>query len=209
MVQERIDLINRVSSNRTNHLCLVLENLYQEHNASAILRNADAFGVQNIHVIEDENDFAANTEISMSAHKWLNIKSWDTQKNNTYHCLSSLKKQGYKICATTMREGAITLDELPIDNPIAMCFGTELNGLSEEAHELADYMVYIPMHGFIQSFNVSVASALSISHLLQKIKLSEIKWTLSNKEIIDLKIDWSLKSLGRASGVLKRYLKEI
>ena len=207
LVPERIDLINRVCAQRTEHLCLVLENLYQEHNASAILRNADAFGVQNIHVIEDQNDFSANKEISMSAHKWLEIHSWDKpNSNNTVECLNILKQQGYKICATTMREGALTLNELPVDDPIALCFGTELSGLSEDAHELADHMVYIPMQGFIQSFNVSVASALSMSHIRDKMLKAKIPHELSEKKSLDLKLDWTLKSLGRAKIALERYL---
>ena len=210
LLPNRIELINRVCSQRTDHICLVLENLYQEHNASAILRNADAFGIQNIHVIEDQNDFAANKEVSMSAHKWLDIHSWDkSHTNNTVDCLKSLKKEGYKICATTMREGAITLQQLPIDAPIALCFGTELSGLSEDAHKLADHMVYIPMHGFIKSFNVSVASALSMSHLKEKMTLNKIPHEIDTKKALDLKLDWTLKSLGRANTVLSRYLKEL
>ncbi|WDE97000.1 RNA methyltransferase [Lentisphaera profundi] len=184
-----------------------MENLYQEHNASAILRNADAFGIQNIHVIENNNDFAANKEISMSAHKWLDIKAWNEEsQNNTRNCLKSLKDQGYKICATSLRPDSITIDELPVDQPLALCFGTELTGLSEEAHELADYMVYIPMSGFIQSFNVSVASALSLSTLRNKLIEQEVPYQLNSEKTLDTKIDWTLKSIKRSECILEHYL---
>ncbi|EDM29698.1 spoU protein [Lentisphaera araneosa HTCC2155] len=210
LIDDRIELIDKVCSERTEHICLVLENLYQEHNASAILRNADAFGIQNINVIENDNDFAANKEVSMSAHKWLDIKAWNESKiDNTVKCLSALKKQGYKICATSLRPESITLDELPVDEPIALCFGTELTGLSEVAHEMADYMTYIPMNGFIQSFNVSVASALSLSHLRNKMKRKNIEHALSPEKTLDTKINWSLSSMKRPETMLEYYLKQL
>ncbi len=206
LVDGRIELIDSVLKKRTENLCLVLEDLYQEHNASAILRNADAFGVQDIHIIENDNEFQANKEVSMSAHKWLDQHPWaEPNQHNTENCLRHLKSQGFAICATSMREGAITIDELPIDKPIALCFGTELTGLSDTAHEMADHIVYIPMDGFIQSFNVSVASALCMSKLREKMPLQ----SLSEERTLDLKIDWTLKSVKRWPDFLNYYLNEI
>lgn len=210
LIDDRIELIDKVCSQRTEHICLVLENLYQEHNASAILRNADAFGIQNINVIENDNDFAANKEVSMSAHKWLDIDAWNKPKvDNTSDCLLSLKKQGYKICATSLRPGAITLDKLPVTEPIALCFGTELTGLSEVAHDLADYVTYIPMDGFIQSFNVSVASALSLSYLRNKMREENIEHSLSPEKQLDTQINWSLASMKRPESMLEYYLDQL
>jgi tRNA (guanosine-2'-O-)-methyltransferase len=210
LIDDRIELIDKVCSQRTEHICLVLENLYQEHNASAILRNADAFGIQNINVIENDNDFTANKEVSMSAHKWLDIHAWNKAKvDNTRECLTSLKERGYKICATSLRPDSITLDELPVSEPIALCFGTELTGLSEVAHELADYITYIPMNGFIQSFNVSVASALSLSHLRNKMTAQNIPHSLSPEKTLDTLINWSLASMKRPDSMLDYYLEEL
>ena len=203
---ERIQLIESILDKRVENLCLVLEDLYQEHNASAILRNADAFGVQDIHIIENDNEFQANKEVSMSAHKWLDQHEWsEANQNNTKNCLEHLKSKGFAICATSMREDAITINELPTDQPLALCFGTELTGLSDQAHELADHIVYIPMTGFVQSFNVSVASALCMS----KIKETMKPIGLSKKRKLELKIDWTLMSLKRWPDFLNYYLNEI
>ena len=174
------------------------------------MRNADCFGIQTINTVETKYEFHPKKDISMSAHKWLDQKIWAAEnQDNISNCLSSLKKQGYTICATTLRPGAIPINELPIDKPLALCFGTELTGLSESAHDQADIMTYIPMNGFIQSMNVSVASAIIMNKLSERIRSSEINYSLNEDEKLRLRLDWSLKSITRSEEILEHYLNKI
>ncbi|MEM7797959.1 MAG: RNA methyltransferase, partial [Chloroflexota bacterium] len=164
-------LIKEIINLRTQHITVLLENIYQPHNASAVLRSCDCFGVQDVHIIEDENPYRINPEVAMGATKWLTLHRYALpQLNNTDLCLSQLKAQGYKIVATTLREGSISLLDFPIDKKIALCFGTEAEGLSEQIHAEADYFLQIPMYGFTQSYNISVSAALCLFELTKKLR---------------------------------------
>ena len=172
---------------RTRHLTVVLEEVYQSHNASAILRSAECFGLQDVYVVQNRNRFNAKGAISMGASKWLSVKSY----NRIADCCKDLKKRGYKIVATTPHKHSYTLDQLPIDTKCALLFGTEETGLTQEAMNLADEFVTIPMYGFTESFNVSVSVAICVHYLIEKIKNSKIKWELSEKELLDLRLEWA------------------
>jgi tRNA (guanosine-2'-O-)-methyltransferase len=210
MTAPRIELINKVLESRTDHFTLVLEDLYQGRNASAILRNADCFGIQTYHTVENQYKFNPSKDTSMSANKWLDQTIWSEEKqDNIGNCLTHLKKQGYKICATTLRPGALPINELPIDQPLALCFGTELTGLTEQAHQHADYLTYIPMNGFIQSMNVSVASAIIMNKLSERLLASNLDWGISEEDKLQLRIEWSLGSITRSESVLEYYMKQL
>lgn len=210
----RKQLISDTLDQRTQHLAIVLEDIYQPHNASAVLRSCECFGVQDIYMIEKRNQFRVSRDIAMGSSKWLSLHRYPApsdQSDNTKNCLSYLKEKGYKIAATTLHENSIPLHELPLDEKIAVCFGTEETGLSETAHELADYYVQIPMVGFTQSFNISVTVAIVLYELTSKLRTSKINWNLSPKEIENLTIDWMRKSLTnkRAERVLmNKFIEE-
>lgn len=195
--ENKRNLFEKIIENRTRHLCVVLENIYQPHNASAVLRSCDLFGVQDIHIIENTNKYTLSEEVAMGSSKWLSMKKYNSEKENTISCFNKLREQGYRIVATTPHEKDVMLDKLPLDQKTALIFGTEMHGLSEVAMENADAYVKIPMYGFTESFNISVSAALSMFHLTEKLRKSEIPWQLTEEEKTQIHINW-------AKGVIKK-----
>ena len=149
----RSELIDNVLKMRTRYLTVVLEDIYQPHNASAVLRSCDCFGIQDIHIIENRNKYRLNPDITLGSDKWLDIhKHSRNDKNNTLMAINFLKKKGYKIVATTLQTNSISLEEFNLTNQkTAILFGTELNGLSDDAMNNADEFIKIPMFGFTQT----------------------------------------------------------
>ncbi len=207
--ENKKNLFEKNILNRTRHLTVVLENIYQPHNASAVLRSCDLFGVQDIHIIENSNKYKLSEEVAMGSSKWLNLNKYNSEEDNTIACFDKLRAQGYKIVATTPHEEDVMLDELPIDQKIALVFGTELNGLSDTALENADAYVKIPMYGFTESFNISVSAALSMFHLSEKIRKSDIDWQLSEEEQVDIHINWAKAVIKKSDLIIKDYYKNI
>ena len=207
LTDERKELFETIAPLRTRYLTVVLEDLFQPHNASAVMRSCDCFGVQDLHIIENRNKFAPNKEIAMGSSKWLALYRHKNPKiENTEDCIRKLKAQGYKIVATTPHTNDCTLEELSIDQPIALMFGTEKSGLTQNALDLADEYVRIPMYGFTESFNISVSAAISLFSLTERIRSSEnIDWKLSDEAITALKIQWSRKTLKSADLLEKRF----
>jgi tRNA (guanosine-2'-O-)-methyltransferase len=184
---------NKIEKNinlRTRHLTVVLEDIFQSQNASAVLRTCDCFGVQDVHIIENRYIYDINPDVELGSAKWLSLNRYNEKLNNTLEAINSLKKQGYKIVATTPHRDDLMIHELEIDNKTALLFGTEKEGLSEIALDNADVFVKIPMYGFTESFNISVSAAMSIFFLTEKIRKSGIQWQLSDAEIFDIKINW-------------------
>jgi tRNA (guanosine-2'-O-)-methyltransferase len=183
---------------------VVIENIYQPHNASAIIRSCECFGVQDVHVIEKEYTFNTNPDIVMGAEKWMTIH----RSTDTHTCLKQLKEKGYLIAATTLRADAVPMDHLGVEKPLALVFGTEEAGLSEEAHDMADVFVKLPMFGFTQSFNVSVSAALSLTHIMGRLRSSQVPWRLSASEAKTLKLEWLMKSTPHGEALVRRWQEE-
>lgn len=182
-----------ISADRTRHITVVLENIFQPHNAAAVLRSCDCFGIQDVHVIENDNEYLPNKEIDMGSSKWLNIHRHNEGEDNTIACLTALKNQGFQLIATTPHENDCLIQELDITEPTALLFGTELTGLSKTALEMADGCAKIPMYGFTESYNISVSVALSLFAVTENMRKSDINWQLSEEEQLDLMIEWSKK----------------
>lgn len=190
----KINKFESIIQNRTKHITVVLENIFQPHNASAVLRSCDCFGIQEIHAIENGNTYEPNREIDMGSSKWLNLKRHNTRENNTLDCINELKGKGYKIIATTPHENDMLIDALPIDQPIALLFGTELTGLSDLAIEHADAYVKLPMYGFTESYNISVSVALALFSITERMrKDASIDWKLTPQEMTKIKLGWAQK----------------
>lgn len=207
---EKIEKFERIASERTRHVTVVVENLYQEHNASAVMRSCDCFGIQDIHIIEKDNKFSLNRDIALGAGQWVNHHHYTDKLYPTTSCIQTLKHKGYKIAATTPHTDAYTINDVPIDEPIAFLFGTEQTGLSEKALDLADYYVKIPMVGFTESFNISVSAALTINTIRTRLESHEsFNWKLSKKEQNSLKIDWCKKIIKNPDNVVKDFLRRI
>ena len=191
---------------RTRHITVVLEDLYQPHNASAVLRSCDIFGIQDIHIIENKNAYTVNKDIALGAPKWLDLHKYRRSENNSLDCILKLKEKGYRIVATTPHEKDCNLEDLSIDKPIALFFGTELTGISDTVREHADEYVKIPMYGFTESFNISVSAALCLHTLKEKLHHSEIGWQLNEDEKEELLLKWLRNSIPKVELIEKDYM---
>lgn len=201
----KINLFDRIAADRTRHLTIALENIYQEHNASAVLRTCDCFGIQDLQVIEKDNQYQIQRDIALGSGRWVDIHNFSDEVGPTENCISSLKEQGYQIVATTPHTDAYTVHDLPIDKPLAFFFGTELKGLSEEMMQAADLHVRIPMYGFTESFNISVSVAVLLQTIRQRLEVSQHSWKLSEAEQIALKIQWCEKILNGGEALSKEF----
>ena len=207
MSEERYERICEIASKRTRHFSVVIENLYQSHNISAILRTAECLGLQEIHIIENDFQYEISPQVAMGANKWLSVHQHNQQKTNTIQCLEAVKKQGYKIVATLPHENDCLLDDIPIDEKTAFVFGTELNGLTQEAIAMADAFVKIPMYGFTESYNVSISVALTMMNVIERLRKSDINWKLSEQEHADLVLQWMKKTIKDADRIVERFTK--
>lgn len=186
-------IFQEVITNRTNHFTVVLEDIFQPHNASAILRSCDVFGVQNVHIIENKNEYNINPKVVMGASKWLNIHHHNEKQNNTQDCINQLRKDGYKIYATSPHAKSFLIENVPIEEKFALFFGTEKDGLSDLVLEQADEHVKIPMFGFTESLNISVSGAISMYEISKRLHSSTINWQLTDDEKTALLIEWAKK----------------
>ncbi len=200
-------LIEEVLIQRTRHLILVLEDIYQSQNASAVFRTAECFGVQDIHLIENLNKYGLNKSVLKGADKWLTIHRHNV-KNNTTACFDNLKSQGYQILATSP-SAKYSIEDVDISKKMAIVLGNELHGLSEFAQNAADVKVKIPMHGFTESLNLSVSAAICINTLIPKIRGSNVLWRLTKEEADQLRLSWYRKSVKNSGLIEKKLLQSI
>lgn len=207
--EERKKRFNEILSYRTRHITVVLEDIYQPHNASAILRTCDLTGIQDVHIIENKNEYEVNPEVALGASKWINLIKHNNKDNNTLEAINSLKKKGYTVIATTPHKKETQLDSLPIDKKIAFVFGTELTGLSDMAIDSADEHLCIPMFGFTESYNISISAALVLYTITQRLRSSDIDWKLSNNEITDILLDWTRVSINKHELVEQHFLNNM
>lgn len=204
----RKELIEKVLQQRTNRITVVLEDLYQSLNASAVLRSCDGFGIQNVHFIQHQKStIEIKKNIAMGTTKWLTLHTYKKEQENQnplIEAYQSLKKEGYMLVATSPH-AVDTLETLSLDSKVALIFGTEDEGLTNQALELADTTVKIPMFGFAESFNVSVTVALCLYALTTRLRQSNIKWQLSLEEEDMLRYIW-YKSAVRNGDIYERQL---
>jgi len=210
LTEERKKRINTVASERTNYITIVLEDIYHSHNASAIIRICDCFGIQNLHVIENTKRNRVNNQVTQGCTKWVTIKCYNESDNNTEVCLSALKNDGYSIVATTISNNDIYTPEThPIKNKkLAICFGSEELGLSPKALTMADSHLTIPTCGFSQSLNISTAASIILHVIMSRVKKSSIDWNLTPKECDNLIIEWTKNSVKNNEMLLKRFHTE-
>ncbi len=205
VTENKQKLMGRVLQERTRYLTIVLEDIYQAHNSSAVVRSCDAFGVQDVHVVEKRHRFSSTQSISRGATQWLSIYKY----KETSECFDALKKDGYKIYATAPPgPKAYRLKDLPINHKIALIFGTERQGLTDYAMQHADGLVTIPMVGFTESFNISVSTALCMYQVIQKLHASSLNWKLTEQEKIDVHLNWLRTVVPAACELERRFLSE-
>ena len=189
ITEERLQKITSVVKARQHSLRVVLENIHDPHNVSAIFRSCDAVGVPKVSLIYNTEKFPKISKTSSSsANKWIEKEKFE----NVEKCYSSLRKEGFKIYASMLADEAVDLFDINLTEKTALVMGNEHRGVSEDAAKLADKIFYIPMSGMIQSLNVSVATAVTLyeAYRQRKSKGMYAKSELSEKEIENMIDEW-------------------
>lgn len=205
ITENKKEMFDRIASERTKHLTVVLENIYQEHNASAVLRTCDCFGIQELHVIEKNNQYKVQRDIALGAGRWVDMYNYNKGPQVTEDCINRLKNNGYRIVATTPHTEQ-TIYDLELSQPIALVFGTERQGISEDVEKLADSFVKIPMYGFTESFNISVSVAITLNTLRNRLEGSACDWKLNHNEQVALKNKWCKKIINGGEKLEKHFI---
>lgn len=210
VTEKRKNLFHTVLNERTRHFTVAIEDIYQPHNASAVIRSCDIFGVQDVHIIENKYKFDASNQVAKGAQKWIDFtyyKKKDT--NNTLDCIGKLRSRGYKIIATSPHNESCMLQDFDITQKSAFFFGVEKEGLSKDVMENSDGCLKIPMFGFTESLNISVAAAIILQDLNIKLKNSNVDWQLTALEKKEKYLDWLEKSIKSIKKIKEYYYAEI
>lgn len=201
LTPQRQSRIEAVLSQRTRHFCAAVEDVYQLHNTSAVMRSCDVFGVQDLHVIEERNLKRIDREIAMGAQKWIDVHRYHKVED----CISELKNKNYQIVATTPHTNDILLSNFDVTKKSCFFFGRETEGLSETVLQQANCFLKIPMVGFTESLNVSVSAAIILQSVTSKLRNSAINWQLSNEEINKQYLKWIKKTVKDYDQIVARY----
>ncbi len=198
---ERKARILKVLEERTKYITVAMEDVFQMHNTSAVVRSCEVFGIQDAHVIEGRFGRRLDKNIAMGAQQWVDVMRY----NSSNICLETLKENGYRIVATTPDPDATNLNDFKLESKTALFFGTEKEGLSEEILQQAEGLITIPMFGFTNSLNISVSAAIILQQLTTQLRNTKLNWRLSESEILEKRLEWTKKSVRSIDDVLARY----
>jgi tRNA (guanosine-2'-O-)-methyltransferase len=204
----KVGMFERIAPQRSRHLVVGLENIQQDHNASAIMRSMDCLGFQELHLIEKNNSYQFQRDIALGAARWLEVIQHQDGPEPVLDAITQLKSKGYRIVATSPHHKALTPQTIDISQPIALFFGAEKHGISEELLHNADELLYIPMHGFTESFNLSVSAAMVLSALRTRLEASEVNWLLPKAAQTMLKIEWCERILNGGPQLAQKFREE-
>lgn len=208
LTEERISKINEATAMRTNKVCVVMEDLFFTQNMSAVVRTADCMGVQDVYMIGDKTACRINDNVAKGAWYWVDIHRRTRQPKQ--ETLQELKDKGYRLVATLPDENAVSLPDFDVTaGKAAFIFGNESRGISPLVREMADEFVTIPMHGFTESYNISVSVALCLYQLTQKLRNSGTDWQLSPEELNELRYRWMKKGIKKAEQVENEYVTRL
>jgi tRNA (guanosine-2'-O-)-methyltransferase len=208
MTESRYSLFKKVLSERTRYITVLLEDIFQSQNASAVLRTCDCTGIQDVHIVEERNEYEINREVALGANQWLSLHYHNQGVDNIYSAVKALKEQGYRIVATSPHTDGTTPESFDLNQgKAALMFGTELNGLTERALELADEYIQIPMVGFTESYNISVSAAITLYGLRKRLERSGIDWSLGEEEQSIILLNWLRTSI-KMSGKIESHFRE-
>jgi tRNA (guanosine-2'-O-)-methyltransferase len=203
LTENRMEKFLKILANRTNHFTIAIEDVFQLHNTSAVMRSCEVFGIQNLHVVEERYGKSVDKQIAMGAQKWVDINRHESIGD----CIAKVKSQGYKIIATTPHEDDCLMNDFDITQKSALFFGTEINGLSEEVLREADGFLKIPMVGFTESLNISVSAAIIIQNITERLRKSDINWHLSEEECLEKRLEWAKNSIKDIKRIEARYFE--
>ena len=195
-----------VLKERTRHFTVVLEDIYQKHNTSAVVRNCDIFGIQDLHIIENKYNSYVSNQVAKGAQKWIDFYEYNQQTYNTENCIGTLRDKGYQIIATTPHNNSCLLQDFDISKKSALVFGVEKEGVSDYILKEADGYLKIPMVGFTESLNISVAVAIILQDLTTRLRNSDINWQLTDTEMQEKRLDWCKKTILNVDEIIERYL---
>ncbi|GIL24073.1 MAG: tRNA (guanosine(18)-2'-O)-methyltransferase [Bacteroidota bacterium] len=202
--------VNQVLDMRTRHITMVLEEIFQSQNASAVIRTCECMGLQDIHIIENEVKYAINRRVLKGSYKWVDLIKYRTRENTgTALCFAELKRKGYTILVTDPSPDGKSIYDIPINNKLAIVMGNELHGTSAYALAHADEKVHIPMYGFTESLNISVSAALCLQAVIPKMRQSEVPWQLSDEEKDIIRLQWYRKMVRRCEIIEREFLKAL
>lgn len=207
VTDKRKNLFRNILQDRTRHFTVVLEDIYQQHNASAVIRSCDIFGIQDVHVIENKYKSKVSKNIAKGSQKWLSFHNYKEDTNNTLECLNTLKSKGYQIIATSPHNNSSILHDFDISKKSAFVFGVEKTGVSDLVINNADGILKIPMVGFTESLNISVAAAIILENLTFKLRNSSVDWKLTNEEQKILYASWIEKTIKNVDEIKERFIK--
>ncbi len=204
LTEERLQKIEYFSAQSSDFILPIMEDVYQFRNAAAIVRSAEACGLHRIVALEKINVFQPNLDLTKGADTWVEIVKHPAHIDS----IKIIKQQGYKIVAVSPEKNATLLPDFNITEPIALTFGTEWQGVTEEILDFADETLAIPMYGFTQSFNVSVAAAICFYELKQKLIKNNIPHLLNKEKLLKTRIRWAVNSIRSGNEILNKYLDE-
>ncbi len=206
LTENRKATFEKILEQRTRHLTVVLEDIYQKHNTSAVVRNCDIFGIQDLHIIENKYNSYVSNQVAKGAQKWIDFYEYNQEEYNTKDCINTLRAKGYQIIATTPHNESCMLQDFDITKKSALVFGVEKEGVSDYIINQADGYLKIPMVGFTESLNISVAVAIILQDLTTRLKKSGVNWQLSNQEKDEKRLDWAKKTINNVDEIIERYV---
>ncbi len=203
--------VEKILNFRTRYLTVVLEDIFQSQNASAVIRTCECMGLQDVHIVENISKYSINPKVLKGANKWINFNHYASkQENNTVSCIRRLKAEGYKVLVTDPGEDGISVHDVDVtQSKIALLFGNELRGVSAEAIANCDQKIKIPMYGFTESLNISVSVAICLNVLTTKLHHSNLDFGLTTNEKDLIRLKWYRKIVRRSELIEREFLRTI
>ena len=208
VTEKRLAILKQVLAERTRYITVLLEDIYQSQNASAVLRTCDCTGIQDVHIVEERNEYEINRDVALGADRWLSLNYYSEGEDNIYSAIKTLKKKGYRIVATSPHKDGSTPENFDLQKGKAvLMFGTELNGLTNRALELADEYIQIPMAGFTESYNISVSAAITLYTLRKRLESSSLQWKMGEVEQSELLLNWLRTTIKMSDQIENKFIQ--
>nr|WP_243436127.1 RNA methyltransferase [Acanthopleuribacter pedis] len=205
--ENKKNLFQQAAAERTRHVTVVMEDIADPHDASAVIRSCECYGVQDFHVITRRRKFTVAPGVAVGASKWVDLYK-HAEQDDASPCLTELKKAGYRVVGLSTRPDAIPLDAVDLDQKTALVFGSEDLGLSDCVHASLDATATLPVLGMGRKFNLSVAAALCLYTISARLRATNIPWRLTEAQRTVLLLSWYAKIPKRRHYLTERFLND-